>query len=135
MRASLTLAALTLSAGAASAGSHGMTQGHSAGAQREAIVQCQRDLGYGAAEIRIGKAHASGAKGTSHDLLVLPGGYITPAAAREINDCAAARLSARYHQPAPQPVLRRAVPVAPVTYGCPPGAPVMYRGTLYCPRQ
>lgn len=110
-----------------------MTREDTAEAQRTAIIQCQRDLGYGAAEIRVSTGYASDAKGASYDLRVLPGEYITAAAAAEINHCAESRLTSLYRQPVP--VLQKRVHVAPVGYGCVPDAPVLYRGTLYCPKR
>ncbi len=133
MRTGLICLAVFLTAAAANAGSYGMTGTYTADDHRAVILQCRKDLGYGAAQIRIttGFEKASGAGAVPR---VLPAGYITPVAAAEINACAQSRLAAHHVRPAPVAVIRRTAPVAPVAYGCPPDAPFLYRGTLYCPQ-
>ncbi|MFZ5964018.1 hypothetical protein ACOXXX_13795 [Thalassococcus sp. BH17M4-6] len=99
--------------------------------QQAIIVQCQQDLGYGAAGLSLGHG-GSGAKGSAEVLMAVPNAQISPAAANEINACARSSAAAVvYAAPAPR---HKPAPRAHVvaTYGCPPDAPVMYRGTMYC---
>ncbi|KMK66359.1 hypothetical protein [Puniceibacterium sp. IMCC21224] len=102
--------------------------------QRAMLVQCQKDLGYGAAGLTIGTDFGSGAKRSVQRLRVVPNAQISPAAASEINQCAESSvIGTSYGQPAPK--VRRKVPMVTVDLvGCTPDAPALYRGTLYCNR-
>lgn len=101
-------------------------------ADRATLIQCQRDLGYGAAPLKIHTDYNSYAKGVDYDIRVVPHGLITAAAAAEINACAAVGGYTRA-APVPVPVATVAVPAPSVL--CPPDAPTLYRGTLYCPKR
>lgn len=135
MRAALT--SLTLAMGLTTGGA-AVAQSNfdvaSADEQRAILIQCQQDLGYGAAGLTIRTSYASNTiKGGTYALQVTPNAQISPAAATEINTCARTSAAAVvYGQTAPAPRQVRAAPVVQRAANCPPGAPVLYRGTLYC---
>lgn len=130
MHRSLTLAALTRSAGAVAAAPHGMTSVGTASAERVGISRCQEDHGYGAANIRLGNGHGIDAKNVQRELYVLPGDCITCIVEQDISARATSRLSVRPVRPVP-----KARHPASMTQRCPPRAPRKYRGTFYCPKQ